>query len=144
MNASGIQQASSWFTAQLAASRTADAALAHAFMEHRWGQRKRCDALVWLSTGAGPSATARVRDVSLSGAFLETALHLPLFAQVTIAVLCDDGFTQAVKFNAGVVRSEPGGVGIEWCEPVSGSICRQLGCTLKCAAAPFRQSPAAA
>jgi hypothetical protein len=44
MNASGIQQTSSWFTAQLAASRTADAALAHPFMEHRWGQRKtlRC------------------------------------------------------------------------------------------------------
>ena len=44
------------------------------FMEHRWGQRKRCRARVYLSAGAGISGTGHVRDVSSSGAFIETTL----------------------------------------------------------------------
>ena len=62
-------------------------------MEHRWGQRRRCRARVCVSAGAGVSGSARLRDVSISGAFLETALPLPLFAQIAIAVLRDDGST---------------------------------------------------
>ena len=103
-------------------------------MEHRWGQRRRCRARVCISTGGGVFGLARLRTVSLSGAFLETALPLPLFAQIAVAVLSEDGATHAREFTASVVRTEPGGVGIEWCEPVSGSICRTLGCTLSCAA----------
>lgn len=102
-------------------------------MEHRWGQRRPCRARVGISAGAGITGTARVRDVSISGAFLETALRLPLFSQVAIAVLHDDGAKHALEFTAAVTRTEPDGVGIEWCEPVAGSICRLLGCTLDCA-----------
>ena len=90
-------------------------------MEHRWGQRKRCRARVSVSAGAGLAGSARLRNVSISGAFLETALPLPLFAQVAIAVLRDDGSTHALEFAACVVRVESGGAGIEWCEPVTGS-----------------------
>ena len=61
-----------------------------------------------------------MRDVSLSGAFLETTLPLPLFSQIAIAVRRDDGSTHLMEFTATVVRSDLGGVGIEWCEPVSG------------------------
>jgi hypothetical protein len=104
-------------------------------MEHRWGQRKRCRASVRVSAGAGVSGDARMRDVSTSGAFLETTLPLPLFSQLAIAVLGDDGSAHSYEFTAAVVRTEPGGVGIEWCEPVAGSICRLLGCAINCAAA---------
>ena len=104
-------------------------------MEHRWGERKRCRARVCVSAGAGASGAGGMRDVSVSGAFLETALPLPLFSQIAIAVLSADGSTHAVEFTACVVRSEPDGVGVEWCEPVSGSICRCLGCDMQCAAA---------
>jgi hypothetical protein len=108
-------------------------------MEHRWGQRKPCRARVRVSAGAGVAGIAQVRDVSISGAFLETALHLPLFAQIDIAVVRNDGSTHATEFAASVVRTVPGGVGIEWCEPVTGSICCRLGCTMKCGAAPCSQ-----
>jgi len=132
MKASGIQSPVTW---PRFAIRTAESATRpDPGMEHRWGQRKCCRARVCVSAGAGASGSARMRDVSISGAFLETALPLPLFAQIAIAVLRDDGSAHAMEFTASVVRSEPGGVGIEWCEPVSGSICRTLGCTIKCAA----------
>ena len=127
-----------------AAIRAAEAAApSNPYMEHRWGQRRRCRARVCISAGAGITGTARVRDVSTSGAFLETALPLPLFSQIVVAVLSDDGAGHALEFSAAVVRHEPDGVGIEWCEPVAGSICRSLGCTLNCAAASPGRSPAA-
>jgi len=123
-------------TRHLAAARAAEAAaLAGPRMEHRWGRRKPCRASVSVSAGAGVIGTARVRDVSISGAFLETALPLPLFSQIAIAVLPDDA-THTLEFMASVVRTEPEGVGIEWCEPVAGSICRLLGCAINCAVSP--------
>jgi len=137
MKTAVVQTASTWSGRRLAEMRAADAvALAHPRMEHRWGQRRPCCAHVCVSARAGVSGSARMRDVSLSGAFLETTLPLPLFSQIAIAVRHDDGSTYLMEFTATVVRSELGGVGIEWCEPVSGSICRHLGCNLKCAAAP--------
>ena len=142
MDTCGNQSSATWSTSRLAAIRAADAVvLADPRMEHRWGQRKSCRARVRVSAGAGVAATVRVRDVSISGAFLETTLRLPQFAQIDIAVLRDDGSTHGVEFAASVVRAEPGGIGIEWCEPVLGSICLVLGCTLKCGAAACPQKP---
>jgi hypothetical protein len=140
MDASGNQSSATWTTSCLAAIRAADAAvLADPRMEHRWGQRRSCRARVRVSAGAGVAATVRVRNVSISGAFLETTLRLPLFSQVDIAVLRGDGSTHGVEFAASVVRAEPGGIGIEWCEPVLGSICPALGCTMQCGAAACSQ-----
>ena len=136
MKASGAQITTAWSTGHLAAIRAADAvALAEPRMEHRWGQRKPCRARVSVAAGAGVSGSARLRNVSISGAFLETALPLPLFAPIAIAVLHNDGTTHALEFAACVVRVESGGFGIEWSEPVTGSICRLLGCTMECGAA---------
>jgi hypothetical protein len=120
-------------TWQLAAVHAAAHATPSApIMEHRWGHRRPCRARVCISAGTGVAGTARVRDVSVSGAFLETALPLPLFAQIAVAVLQDDGAQHRLEFTAAVVRTAPDGVGIEWCEPVTGSICRLLGCNLRC------------
>jgi hypothetical protein len=127
MIASSTQIADGWQVTAIHAARSPR-------MEHRWGNRRRCRAQVCIAAGAGIAGTARLRDVSTSGAFLETALPLPLFSQLAIAVLGEDGSAHPVEFTAAVVRTAPGGVGIEWCEPVGGSICRMLGCTLKCAA----------
>ena len=105
-------------------------------MEHRWGRRIRCDARVRLSAGAGSGAAGRLRNVSLSGAFLETAIELPLFARVGLTVVRDDPLTgHEVEVMASVVRREPDGVGIEWCETPRRSICEVLGCATRCAAA---------
>jgi hypothetical protein len=102
------------------------------FMEHRWGQRRSCVARVCITAAAGLAGYGRLRNVSMSGAFLETALPLPLFAQIAIAVLHDDGARHRVEFTATVVRSDPGGFGIEWNETTDGPICRLLGCAAEC------------
>lgn len=130
MKSSVTQNPRTWHLAAVHAA--AEATPSPPVMEHRWGHRRPCRARVCISAGAGLAGTARVRDVSLSGAFLETALLLPLFSQIVVAVLQDDGAKHVLDFTAAVVRNAPDGVGIEWCEPVTGSICRLLGCALQC------------
>ncbi|MBC8024878.1 MAG: PilZ domain-containing protein [Steroidobacteraceae bacterium] len=97
-------------------------------MEHRWGRRIACGAPARLSVGAGITGAGQLRDVSLSGAFIETVLELPLFAQVTVSV----GETEV---QASVVRIDADGVGVEWMETEQRAICPLLGCVSLCAAA---------
>jgi hypothetical protein len=104
------------------------------FMEHRWGQRKHCRARVYLSAGAGISGAGSVRDVSSSGAFIETALHLPMHARVMINVRGNESATHEVDIAASVARVDNDGIGVEWYETPAGSICAILGCTTLCAA----------
>jgi hypothetical protein len=110
---------------------TAIEGLAKRWMEHRWGWRRPCRARVCVSTRGRMAGFGKLRDVSMSGAFLQTALSLPMFTQVTIAVLLDDG-SHCEEFAATVVRREAGGVGVEWSEPVAGPICHALGCGTNC------------
>lgn len=118
------------------AARLADALqAAHADMEHRWGNRRRCRARACISAGVGIAGRGRLRNISMSGAFLETSLPLPLYSQVAVAMLREDDSKHLVEFMATVVRTEPGGVGIEWHDTANGSICRLMGCTVECAAA---------
>lgn len=102
-------------------------------MEHRWGQRKRCPARVYLSAGAGIHGTGRVRDVSSSGAFIETTLHLPMQTRVMLVVRGNKSATREVEIAASVARVNRDGIGVEWCE-TPGSICAVVGCTVSCAA----------
>jgi hypothetical protein len=85
-----------------------------------------------VSAGSGASGLGQLKNLSMSGAFLETAVPLPLFAQLAIAVLRDDGTTHPLEFTAVVVRRDENGVGIEWCEPYPGSICGALNCGIDC------------
>jgi len=137
MKASSTPIQEKWQLTAIHAARSAAPTMGHAgpHMEHRWGHRKPCRARVCVSAGAGVAGTARIRDVSISGAFLETSLPLPLFSQIAVAVLRGDGSAHPIEFTAAVVRTAADGVGIEWCEPVAGSICRLLGCELRCASA---------
>ena len=104
------------------------------FMEHRWGQRMPCRARVRLSAGAGINVAGRVRNVSTSGAFIETALELPVYARVVLSVLGNESATHAVEITASVVRMNRDGIGVEWCDTPAGSICAAIGCTRRCAA----------
>ena len=79
-----------------------------------------------------------MRDVSMSGAFIETAMPLSLLAQVEIAVSHRDG--PGVTELAGcVVRVERDGVAVEWTEVSPEAICPLLGCNSPCAAADKEQ-----
>jgi hypothetical protein len=103
------------------------------FMEHRWGQRMRCQANVRLSAGNGIGGSGRVRDVSTSGAFIETAVDLPMHARVMLTVSGNESATHEVEIAAIVARVGRDGIGVEWCETPAGSICPVLGCTTRCA-----------
>ena len=100
------------------------------FMEHRFGRRFRCGTTVRLSAGAGVTGRGRLTNVSLSGAYLETSLPLPLFA--TVEIRSDAGRDTPVELVASVVRRDARGVGVEWCETPSRSICEIFGCTKRC------------
>jgi hypothetical protein len=104
------------------------------FMEHRWGQRIVCRASVRICAGETLHGRGRIRDVSTSGAFIETALVLNEGAPVTLLVLGNESATRAVEVAALVVRAAPGGVGVEWVDAPSGSICPSLGCSVRCPA----------
>jgi hypothetical protein len=103
-------------------------------MEHRWGQRMRCQARVRLSGGTGINGAGRVRDISVSGAFIETAFRLPVYARVTLIVLGNESAAHTVEINATIVRLNLEGIGVEWCDTPAGSVCDLVGCTTRCAA----------
>jgi hypothetical protein len=104
------------------------------FMEHRWGQRMPCRARVQISGGTGLGGEGRVRDISSSGAFIETALHLPLYARVNLMVLGNESATREIEITASVMRVARDGVGVEWCETPAGFVCDVVGCKTRCAA----------
>ncbi|HYJ39371.1 MAG TPA: PilZ domain-containing protein [Steroidobacteraceae bacterium] len=105
-----------------------------AFMEHRWGQRMRCLARVRLSAGAENTGAGRVRDVSSSGAYIETSFDIPVHARVTLLVQGNESSTRVVEIAASVARRDREGIGVEWCDTPGCSICVVLGCTTPCAA----------
>ena len=102
------------------------------FMEHRWGQRMKCRARVRLSAGDDINGAGRVRDISSSGAFIETALALSAHTPVRLVVLGNESAAHTVEIIASVVRVDRDGVGVEWCETAAGSICAAVGCTVRC------------
>lgn len=80
-------------------------------MEHRCSTRRPCRAYaVVYSAHTGP-ATARVRDLSASGLFLETAARLPRHAVVQVAFdFGDDAKREVCCLAASVVRQDTGGI----------------------------------
>lgn len=103
-------------------------------MEHRWGQRIDCRATVRITAPGNLPGAGRVRNVSTSGAFVESKLPMTEGSQLMLLVMGNESAARAVEIPAIVVRVEPDGFGIEWCETPAGSICARVGCTTSCAA----------
>jgi hypothetical protein len=110
-------------------------------IEHRWGGRIACCAHVQVSAENELSGDGRMHDVSLSGAFIETKLPLPLYSQAAIGIVNEDGSVREPAIRVTVVRTESNGVGVEWRETVEGPICPALGCTTLCLAAEKIHGP---
>jgi hypothetical protein len=111
-------------------------------MEHRWGVRKSCRIRVRILVDDKELATARLRDVSLTGAFLEAAASMPLLGRFELATIPDEARSpHETRIYASVVRHAHDGVGVEWCEPAAGSICALLGCKTRCTEAPCLDAP---
>ncbi len=105
----------------------------HGGMEHRWGRRIPCGSEVRITTGAAQRGQGRMRDVSMSGAYLETSMPLPLHTAVVVSVIRANGSETELRGN--VVRRDAAGVGVEWSEASHGAICPVLGCATPCPAA---------
>lgn len=85
-------------------------------MEHRWGNRVPLNALVRLATVQGEHL-ARLCNLSLSGAFLETRQPLPHLTQLTVELtISPEEAARKASIGAHVVRTTADGIGIEWSE----------------------------
>ena len=87
-------------------------------MEHRLGSRHATDVDVYLRTwGSTVSARGRLRDVSVSGAFIATLLPCRPLLHVTVQIALEGRSRRnAPLFEGQIVRLAQGGIGIEWAE----------------------------
>lgn len=85
-------------------------------MEHRWGQRVEVGVPVRVRARGGGTHRALLRDVSASGAFVQSFSPPAPYSAVTIEF--DDSALTAggTVAKAFVVRDEPEGFGLEWVE----------------------------
>jgi hypothetical protein len=86
-------------------------------MEHRWGNRHEVSRPVRLATRSGTAARGQIRNVSVSGAFIASALDVGLFSDVRVqfTTLLDSAVTTTMV-EGQVVRKSSTGFGIEWRE----------------------------
>ncbi len=86
-------------------------------VEHRWGERSVINVPVRLDARPHALAFGRLRDASVSGAYIETAFELPLWTRISVEL--DWGRFQrdeTRRVAAYVARRDAGGIGLEWCE----------------------------
>lgn len=83
-------------------------------MEHRWGFRYLLDVSVRLE---GLPKSARLRNISSSGAYVETGATPALDSRVLLELGCRLGAGEGRgRVPAYVVRRDERGIGVEWCE----------------------------
>jgi hypothetical protein len=103
-------------------------------MEHRWGQRKAFHKLVHVRTRAGIAAQGHITNVSISGAFVDTPLPVPLFSVIEVSFIGAPENGRAVTvIEAQVVRKTAEGLGLEWCElaPAAGRVRDEIAAKFK-------------
>lgn len=81
-------------------------------MERRWGQRLPLGELVDLSVGT-QTIRGYLRDVSLSGAFLQTPELLPYMGRVCMHLRHS---WVSADVEAYAARACDEGIGLEWCD----------------------------
>src|SRR5262245_32161516 len=94
-------------------------------LEHRWGARSRLDIPVQIDCGSGVTVLGVVRDASVSGCFVTTAVPLPamtIMALVPMTARC----RPRGGVEAYVVRRTAEGAGLEWCDIAPPSIVELL------------------
>ena len=90
-------------------------------MEHRWGRRQSSDVRVRFVSQAG-SGTGCLSNVSVTGAFMKTKVHLRLLSVLNLSTASHSRKAQGKGVAAFVVRRDSAGVGLEWCEARQTSI----------------------
>jgi len=84
-------------------------------MEHRWGRRQSTDLEVRFVSRA-KIGTGCLSNVSVTGAFLKTKVHLRLLSVLSLSIAPLSRKANGKGVAAFVVRQDSDGVGLEWCE----------------------------
>lgn len=85
-------------------------------MEHRWGRRVEIDGQLKIRW-AGSTVDGHLRNLSISGAFIATRVSLSAAARVIVEWNVEwYGRTESRRIAAYVVRSDPSGIAVEWCD----------------------------
>src|SRR5688572_26334378 len=91
-------------------------------MEHRWGERVPLDLPVRLELAGELLGLGRLRNASISGAFIATDSKFPLLASLDVVLRIPAMPAGRLELPACVVRRDEGGLGVEWrdmaCESV--------------------------
>ncbi|HVW69395.1 MAG TPA: hypothetical protein VHB68_10500 [Steroidobacteraceae bacterium] len=86
-------------------------------MEHRCGTRTALNVTVRLRLESGAVFLGHLTSTSLSGAFVETSVLLPIRGVVQVEFASVHGWESPPKpISAFVVRDDDNGVGLEWTE----------------------------
>lgn len=80
----------------------------------RFGQRTPLELLVDLNADGFEKARGIVRNASVSGAFIETPIELPLHTNLVVTLVGQGPDQAAHALNACVVRVDTFGLGVEW------------------------------
>jgi hypothetical protein len=104
-------------------------------VEHRRGQRMAAAMWVRLSNDGAEIGMGTITNASVSGAFLETSIRLPVNAKITLESASSAGEAmQGLKLAARVARIDARGLGVEWRELASPQILGLLTGTHRAAA----------
>jgi PilZ domain len=93
-------------------------------MEHRWGQRHDFEQMVLLRA-AGWRVLARIKNISVSGAYLRCAVPESGVGRIRVDFRRQP--PRSAELVAYVVRRTPEGIGIEWGEFGCRAVTRLLG-----------------
>jgi hypothetical protein len=86
----------------------------------RFGQRSSLEVPVQLAVDGRMLGNGTIRNASISGALVESAVDLPLHTNLVVTLKVPAGEAYGIReLSACVVRIDPAGFGIEW---------RDMGC----------------
>jgi hypothetical protein len=85
-------------------------------LEHRWGERFPANLRILIATDVISSAAGIIRNVSMSGALIQTGVELRLRSLVSIRLESSLPSRRSTLILAHVVRKGGDGVGVEFCD----------------------------
>jgi hypothetical protein len=94
-------------------------------LEHRWGARARLEVPVQIDCSSGVIVLGVMRDASVSGGFVTTAVPLPTMSVVKLVPMTTRCRPRG-GVEAFVVRRTAEGAGLEWCDLAPMSIVELL------------------
>jgi hypothetical protein len=90
--------------------------------EIRWGERVTVDLPVRIASRGAEAVAGRLRNISISGALIETDAPFALRTALTLTLTLPPEGGVPREFEAVVVRLDHGAIGIEWrdmaCQPL--------------------------